>query len=224
MSNKAKERFVNALGDSDVWDESWDCLSKIDPEIFEASVKLKEVPRKKNHLSTKMQALVGLTVDCNSTHLFLPGIRNHIKAAAAAGATLAEVLEVLELSSTLGVHACNIGIPTLVQVMKEENMYDSHPSAGKPFDDRRLALQEDFSKKRGYWHAFWDDFLALDPEFFEAYTEFSSVPWTKKVDGVTGHAGALANQVSVQEWEDVPNADFILQDKELIYCAFDAAA
>lgn len=36
------------------------------------------------------------------------------------------------------------------------------------------------------------DFLALDPEFFEAYTEFSSVPWTKQVGPASGHTGALA--------------------------------
>ena len=196
MANKAKDIFTDALGDSMVWDESWQCLAQIDPEIFHASVNLIAVPRKKNHLSAKMQALVALTVDSNSTHLYTPGIRQHVKAAAAAGATKAEVLEVLELSSTLGVHACNIGIPTLVQVLKEENMYDSHPTAGKPFDEKRLALKEDFAAKRGYWHTFWEDFLALDPEFFEAYTEFSSVPWTRRIEGITDHAGALPNQVS----------------------------
>jgi len=79
--------------------------------------------------------------------------------------------------------------------MKEENLFDSHPTAGKPFDQQRLGLKDDFTAKRGYWHTFWEDFLALDPEFFEAYTEFSSVPWTRKIDGITGHAGALANQV-----------------------------
>jgi alkylhydroperoxidase/carboxymuconolactone decarboxylase family protein YurZ len=196
MASKAEETFTSALGDSMVWDESWQCLAQIDPEIFHASVNLIAVPRKKNHLSAKMQALVALTVDSNSTHLYTPGIRQHIKAAAAAGATKAEVLEVLELSSTLGIHACNIGIPTLVQVLKEENMYDSHPTAGKPFDEKRLALKEDFAAKRGYWHSFWEDFLALDPEFFEAYTEFSSVPWTRRIGGITDHAGALPNQVN----------------------------
>lgn len=200
MTDKAKASFTSALGDSMTWDESWQCLAQEDPEMFQASVNLLAVPRKKNHLSPKMQAFVALTVDSNSTHLYTPGIRQHIKAAAAAGATKAEVLEVLELSSTLGIHACNIGIPTLVQVLKEENMYDSHPTAGKPFDEKRLALKEDFTAKRGYWHTFWEDFLALDPEFFEAYTEFSSVPWTRRIEGVSGHAGALENAVST--WND----------------------
>jgi alkylhydroperoxidase/carboxymuconolactone decarboxylase family protein YurZ len=204
MADSAQETFTAALGDSMIWDESWQCLAQIDPEIFHASVNLMAVPRKKNHLSAKMQALVALTVDSNSTHLYTPGIRQHVKAAAAAGATKAEVLEVLELSSTLGIHACNIGIPTLIQVLKEENMYDSHPTAGKPFDKRRLALKDDFAAKRGYWHTFWEDFLALDPEFFEAYTEFSSVPWTRRIGGVCGHAGALENAVRIRKSDVTP--------------------
>ena len=196
MADDAKETFTSVLGDSMIWYESWQCLAQIDPEIFQASINLMAVPRKKNHLSRK---IVALTVDSNSTHLYTPGIRQHVKAAAAAGATKAEVLEVLELSSTLGIHACNIGIPTLVQVLKEENMYDSHPTAGKPFDERRIALKEDFAAKRGYWHTFWEDFLALDAEFFEAYTEFSSVAWTRRIEGVSGHAGALENAISIRK-------------------------
>lgn len=148
MSSSAKQLFTDALGESR-WNETWASLAKLDPEIFEASVKLMAVPKKKNNLTPKMQNLVLLSVDCAATHLFEPGIRQHIKDAAASGASLAEVLEVLELSSTLGIHACNIGIPLLVEVMKEEGLYASHATAGKSFDDRRLALKEEFAKKRG---------------------------------------------------------------------------
>lgn len=148
MSTNSQQIFIDALGDWE-WNDSWACLAKIDPEIFQASVKLLAVPKQKKHLSVKMQSLILLSVDCAATHLYEPGIRQHIKGAATAGATLAEVLEVLELSSTLGIHACNIGLPLLVEVMKEEGLYDSHPTAGKPFDERRLAMQEDFTAKRG---------------------------------------------------------------------------
>jgi hypothetical protein len=40
-------------------------------------------------------------------------------------------------------------------------------------------LKEEFTKKRGYWHVFWEDFLRLDLEFFAVYLEFSTVPWVK---------------------------------------------
>ncbi|MCO6419040.1 carboxymuconolactone decarboxylase family protein [Siccirubricoccus sp. KC 17139] len=42
---------------------------------------------------------------------------------------------------------------------------------------RQLALKEEFTRARGYWSPTWDQVLALDPDFFEAYMNFSSVPW-----------------------------------------------
>jgi len=148
MTLSPKQLFTDALGESR-WNETWASIARLDPEIFESSVKLMAVPTQKRNLTPKMQNLVLLSVDCAATHLFVPGIRQHIKDAAAAGASRAEVLEVLELSSTLGIHACNIGIPLLVEVMKEEGFYATHATAGKPFDARRLALKEEFVKKRG---------------------------------------------------------------------------
>ncbi|WP_368417739.1 carboxymuconolactone decarboxylase family protein [Rhodovarius sp.] len=42
---------------------------------------------------------------------------------------------------------------------------------------RQRALKEEFTQARGYWSPTWDQVLALDPNFFEAYMNFSSVPW-----------------------------------------------
>jgi alkylhydroperoxidase/carboxymuconolactone decarboxylase family protein YurZ len=102
-------------------------------------------------------------------------------------------MEVLELTSTLGIHACNIGVPILVEELA---------AAGQPIaqelDERREALKADFTEKRGYWHQFWHEILVLDPDFFESYIHFSSVPWV---------SGTLEPKV-----------------KELIYTAFDVSA
>ena len=43
--------------------------------------------------------------------------------------------------------------------------------------ERQRQLQEDFIRERGYWNPFWSGLLSLDPEFFEAYLNFSAVPW-----------------------------------------------
>ena len=64
-------------------------------------------------------------------------------------------------------------------------------------DDRQRALREAFIGLRGYWAPFWEDLLRLDPAFFEAYLDFSGVPWRE---------GGLPAKV-----------------KELIYIAVDAA-
>lgn len=190
--DQLRERFAANLG-ADALHEGWEALLRIDPAFFSASVSMAAVPRQKAHLSRKEQALIGLAVDCAATHLYTPGIRTHIQAAAKEGATVDEVLEVIELSSTLGIHACNIGVPLLVEVLKEEGL-TSH--LGRPLYQRHERLKKQFTEKRGYWHTFWEDFLRLDPEFFEAYLEFSGLPWVKDVKGApTPGKGALSPKV-----------------------------
>ncbi|CAM1509706.1 Fc.00g000410.m01.CDS01 [Cosmosporella sp. VM-42] len=202
--NELRKRFDDELG-PEAFHSGWKSLLALDPRFFSASVSLTSVPRKKAHLSHKGQALIGLAVDAAATHLYAPGIRAHIAAAQNEGATIHEILEVIELSSTLGIHACNIGVPLLVEVLKEEGKYLDEVT--KAFDERQERLKLDFTEKRGYWHMFWEDFLRLDPEFFEAYLEFSSVPWVKDIDGDGTRRGALSPKM-----------------KELVYCAFDCAA
>ena len=46
-------------------------------------------------------------------------------------------------------------------------------------DPRRKALKEGFIQNCGWWAPFWDDFLALDVEMFEAFLEYGSVDWKK---------------------------------------------
>ena len=191
-----KQRFIPELGD-DEWDESWASVARLSPQIFEAGIKLSAVPKRKKHLSPKIQELVAISVYSASTHFYVPGIRKHIKAALRHGATQAEIVEVLEETGTLGIHACNIGVPLLVEVMTERGMVEKHPTVGKPFDEKREALKADFTRKRGYWHQFWEEFLALDPEFFEGYLEYSSVPWTKDVKGDGVGGGALEPKVGI---------------------------
>lgn len=192
-----QERFVAKLG-AEAFHTGWESLLSVDPAFFSASLSLASVPRQKSHLSRKDQSLISLAVDSAATHLYAPGIRVHVAAALKEGATIHEVLEVIELSSTLGIHACNIGVPLLVEVLKEEGKYEDEIT--KAFDERQEKLKKEFTEKRGYWHTFWEDFLRLDPEFFEAYLEFSSVPWVKNVGGNGGSGrGALEPKVTSKD-------------------------
>lgn len=204
-TQQQRDTFTRRVG-ADAFHDGWASILALSPEFFSASVSLSAVPREKGHLSRKDQALIGLAVDSAATHLYAPGIRAHAAAALREGATVAELVEVVELASTLGIHACNIGVPLLVDVLREEGLFQDE--IAKPFDSVQERLKAEFAAKRGYWHAFWEDFLRLDPEFFAAYLEFSSVPWTKDVPGAaTGGRGVLEPKM-----------------KELVYCAFDCAS
>jgi alkylhydroperoxidase/carboxymuconolactone decarboxylase family protein YurZ len=118
----------------------------------------------------------------------------HLKAAIELGATQEELMEVLELTSTVGIHASNVGVLTLLEVLAEEGI----EKKAIPLDERRAGLKQRFIEAQGYWDATWDGVLQLDPDFFEAYVEFAAIPWRK---------GTLEPKV-----------------KELVLCALDVAA
>jgi alkylhydroperoxidase/carboxymuconolactone decarboxylase family protein YurZ len=170
--------------------DPWQALREADPDFFEAFTALAAVPRRSTALDSKVKELVLVAVNAAATHLFVPGIREHIRRALELGATREELLEVLQLTSTLGIHASTVGVPLLLETLGDREV--------PPLDERRAALRADFEAKRGYWHGFWDGLLELDPDFFEAYCDFSAYPWAN---------GVLEPKV-----------------KELIYTAFDASA
>jgi alkylhydroperoxidase/carboxymuconolactone decarboxylase family protein YurZ len=190
-----KQSFDNELGAA-AFDEQWSRLLCHSPEMFAASVRLTSVPKKKAHLSPKIQSLISLAVSASSTHLHVPHIHRHTRAALANGASKAEIVETLCLTSTLGIHACNIGVPLLFEVLREEGK--ELPRGMEGMSSEQWKLKEEFEAKRGYWHAFWEDFLRLSPEFFGAYVEFSSVPWTN-----AGGAGMLEPKVCLHHVEQL---------------------
>jgi len=144
-------------------------LREADSEFFARFTELAEVPRRSTVLDPKVKELVCLAVDAAATHMYAPGIREHARRAIDLGATREELLEVLQLTSTLGIHATTVGVPVLVEALGERE--------ATPLDERRQALKADFEAKRGYWHDFWNGLLELDPDFFEAYVGFSAHPW-----------------------------------------------
>ena len=164
-----KDRFRAARGE---WSDAWETVLHIDPDFVTASLDLLQVPWDKNHLSHKFKELCYLSWNAAATHGNLDGVRRHTRRAIALGATPHEILEVLELAATLGIHAMNIGVPLLVEVLEERGRTEP-----EPLTEYQEDLKRRFTATRGYWHDFWNEMLELDPQMFAAYTEFSSVPW-----------------------------------------------
>jgi alkylhydroperoxidase/carboxymuconolactone decarboxylase family protein YurZ len=185
-----RERFIDTFG---YWQQVWEDLLVTDPGFFEAYVDLAAIPWRQGRLAPKVKEMIQVAIDGAATHLYAPGLRQHIRRALALGASKDELMEVLELTSTLGIHACNIGVPILMEELASAGI-----KTEKALSARQQALKVEFEAKRGYWNAFWDDILRLDPDFFESYLHFSSVPWV---------SGVLEPKL-----------------KELIYTAFDVSA
>ena len=155
------------------WDDQWEAILELAPQLLAAYVHFAGVPHRKGHLDGKTRELIYLAVDAAVTHLYAPGVRRHIRRALDLGATPGEITEVIELTTPVGIHAMNIGVPLLAEVLEARGLRDG---PGNP-DAYQKQLKERFAASRGYWNTFWDEILELDPEIFEAYTEFSSVSW-----------------------------------------------
>jgi alkylhydroperoxidase/carboxymuconolactone decarboxylase family protein YurZ len=187
-----KQTFIDARG---YWSRGWDPLLDIAPDFFEAYSKLSSVPWKHGTLSPKIKELLYIAIDSSTTHMYEPGLRVHIRNALRHGATRDEIMEVYELTSVLGVHTITTGVPALIAAMRAAGR--GAEVDARPLTPRQEKLKADFIVNRGYWSELWDNVLALSPDYFEAYAEFSSVPWK---------TGTLEPKI-----------------RELIYVAIDAA-
>lgn len=169
---KLKDDFVAARG---YWAPFWDGVLELSPEYFETYLNFSSVPWRSGVLPPKIKELIYVAIDAATTHLYAPGTRVHMRNAIGYGATKEEIMEVLQLTSVLGIHTMSLGVPALIEEMKAAGRADE--VAPKPLTAEQERLKAEFTANRGYWSEMWDGLLQLSPEYFETYMRLSSVPW-----------------------------------------------
>jgi alkylhydroperoxidase/carboxymuconolactone decarboxylase family protein YurZ len=102
-----------ATGD---WNPMWDLMQEMDPDYLEAFLAFRAVPQRKGPLEQKYKEMIFIAINAATTHLHGPGVRRHIQNALRAGATQAEILEVIELTTIMGIHSMTLAAP----ILKEE--------------------------------------------------------------------------------------------------------
>ncbi len=166
-----KQKFIE---DHRYWNSFWDGLLTLSPSFFKAYMEFSGVPWRAGYLEPKTKELIYIAIDVVTTHLYEKGLRIHIDNAFKIGITKEEIMEVYQLVSVIGMHTFTMGMPALLDGLREAGI---DCGLDTPLDARRIALKEEFVSARGYWNTLWDNLLKLDPNFFEAYVRFSSVPW-----------------------------------------------
>ena len=97
------------------WNPVWDRLRELDPEYLEAYLAFRSVPHKQGPLPQKYKELIMIAINAATTHLYGPGVRRHMQNALKAGATRDEILETIQLTTVMGIHACNLAVPILLE-------------------------------------------------------------------------------------------------------------
>jgi alkylhydroperoxidase/carboxymuconolactone decarboxylase family protein YurZ len=101
------------------WNAAWDPFLALDPEWTDAFMATGIGIYASGVFTPKETELLSIAFDASISHMYAPGVRRHIRGALAAGATVAEIMEVLKICVSRGVEACNLGLPILAEIMEE---------------------------------------------------------------------------------------------------------
>ena len=101
------------------WNPLWEQFRELDPDFLEAYLAFRSVPQAKGPLEQKHKELILIAINAATTHLYAPGVRRHIQNALKAGATMAEILETIQLTTVMGIHSCNLAIPILLEEVSQ---------------------------------------------------------------------------------------------------------
>ncbi len=97
------------------WNAAWDPFFALDPAFTDAFMATGASVYASGVLPPKEVELLSIAIDASYTHMYAPGTRRHIHNALAAGASVDEIMAVLELCVVQGVQALNLGVPILAE-------------------------------------------------------------------------------------------------------------
>ena len=107
-----KAEFTKARG---YWHGFFDELLELDPELFAAYTEFSSVPWRTGPLTPAAKELIYIAYDIAATHLYAPGTKLHMRNALNHGATAEQILEVMEISTMLGIHTFETAGPILAE-------------------------------------------------------------------------------------------------------------
>ncbi|WP_327249169.1 carboxymuconolactone decarboxylase family protein [Streptomyces sp. NBC_01320] len=113
---------VDQMRERGSWNPLWDQLHEWDPVWTEQFMKTATAPWENGILEPKVIEMLCIAVDAACTHMYFPGVRRHIRAALELGVTRDEILEVLKLTTVVGIHACNVGVPVLAEELTAQEL------------------------------------------------------------------------------------------------------
>jgi alkylhydroperoxidase/carboxymuconolactone decarboxylase family protein YurZ len=124
LSPMQEEQLEAARSRMGYWHPALRHLLVLDPECFEALADLNAVAARNPLLAPKAKAFILLAADVSTTRIYEPAVRIHIRNALDAGASVEEIIEVLQLTSVVGLHSCTFGGRVLAEELMKAGVAD----------------------------------------------------------------------------------------------------
>jgi alkylhydroperoxidase/carboxymuconolactone decarboxylase family protein YurZ len=161
-----RELFIAKRG---YWNDSWQFILERDPDFFEGYLHMSSHAWENGTLTPKLREFIYIVTVASVTHIFPPGLHQHIRNAIELGATEAELLTVLQIASTVGIQTFLLGVSSIEDV---------RPGAtrGAAEDGDALARHRELlgSSSEAVRAA-----AAADPGFYGRWLDLAAVPFTK---------------------------------------------
>lgn len=153
------------------WTELFDDILELDPEWIARYSAFSAHPGAV--LDPKVKEFIHVAVDAITTKLFTVGTRFHMEKAFDQGATVDELVEVIELTVNAGIYS------TLVEGAELLAHESGVPEMDAELDAEHERPKREFEDAFGYWSPIWDDVVAMDPEHFEYMVALFAHPWER---------------------------------------------
>jgi len=125
-------------------------------------------------LSPRIKELVLVALHASVSAIDSEAIRRHIERALTAGASKADVLDVLISIVGAANHALYFAVPILLDELKAAGREDGKLAEASPEAE---AAKSDYVKTRGFWNERQDTLMRLVPTYFKALCALSVEPW-----------------------------------------------
>lgn len=110
----------NAMREAGDWNSDWEAMAQLQPEWTERFMHMVSLSMDPATLDPKIFELVCIAIDASVTHMFAPGTRRHIRRALDIGVKPQEILAVLQLTASLGLHTMSLAAPILREEMQRQ--------------------------------------------------------------------------------------------------------
>jgi alkylhydroperoxidase/carboxymuconolactone decarboxylase family protein YurZ len=111
-----KSRFIEQRG---FWPEHFSVLVEMDPHFFQEYTDFSSFASVPKVLEPKVRELIICAIDAATNNLYARGTKIHMQNALRLGATVDEVIEMLEITSLMGIHGVTHSAPLLIEEFRQ---------------------------------------------------------------------------------------------------------
>lgn len=166
-------------------------LNELAQAWLEHYQQLETTVNQNSQLDPKLVVLIRLIIDVTATHLYAPGVQQHLEQALKLGLSRAEIMEVFKLASVVGIHSCALGVPLLEAELNKHAHADQKPDQTP---NQHLSQKKDHAqvsavatpicdqlREQGNFNPLWETLYQWDPAYLEDFLKMAMHSWHNQI-------------------------------------------